>query len=141
MPWYIYALLSAITAAGVTIFAKAGVHSLDTTVATTLRTIIMALLMIGLVFILHKAGTVQISHLKGKEVWWLVLSAVAGALSLLFYFAALKNGPAGKVAVIDRLSLVFIAFLSASFFGEHLTPKSLLGIAFVVCGAILVSWK
>ena len=40
--WVVYAFLSALTAALVAIFAKLGLKAMDTTIATTLRSLIMA---------------------------------------------------------------------------------------------------
>lgn len=137
--WLTLALLSSITAALVTIFAKLGVKDLDSTLVTTLRTIIMAVLMVGVTIGLKKFDIHAITTLSGKEISFIVLSAIAGAASLIFYFAALKSGDASKVSVIDRTSLVFIAILSVFFLGEKVTPRSIIGIMFVVFGAILTS--
>ncbi len=139
--WLTLAILSSFTAALVTIFAKMGVKDVDSTLVTTLRTIIMAVLMIGVTIGLKKFDTTVIANLSGKEIAYIVLSAVAGAASLIFYFAALKAGETAKVSVIDRTSLVFIAIMSVLFLGEKITPRSMVGIVFVVFGAILVSLK
>jgi bacterial/archaeal transporter family protein len=141
MTWLIFALLSAITAALVTIFAKIGVQSLDSTLATTVRTIIMAILLVLISLSTKRLNQFSFASITGREYFFIFLSAIAGALSLLFYFAALKNGQAGKVATIDRMSLIFIALLSFLFLGEKLQPRGIVGIIFVVFGAILVSWK
>ena len=45
--WIVYAFLSAITAALVAIFAKLGLRDIDPTLATTLRSIIMALFLLA----------------------------------------------------------------------------------------------
>ena len=47
--WLIYALLSAICAAFVSIFGKLGLTSADTTAATAIRAVIMAIFLIGVV--------------------------------------------------------------------------------------------
>ncbi|MEP7166493.1 MAG: EamA family transporter [Candidatus Woesebacteria bacterium] len=139
--WLPLAILSALTAALVTIFAKLGVKTLDSTLVTTIRTVIMAVLMIGVSIGLQKIDITKLQALTGRELTFIVLSAIAGAASLLFYFAALKAGDAGKVSVIDRTSLIFIAIFSGLVLGEKFSPKSVAGIVLVVIGAILVSWK
>ncbi len=50
--WLLYALLSAITAALVAIFGKLGLKGIDSTLATTVRSIIMAVIFLlgGLFF-------------------------------------------------------------------------------------------
>ena len=55
------------------------------------------------------------------------------------YFA-LRDGPAGPMPAIDRLSLVFTLLLAAVFLSERLTGRVLLGGALVVAGAILIAW-
>ena len=47
--WLIYALLSAICAAFVSIFGKLGLTGADTTAATAIRAVIMAIFLIGVV--------------------------------------------------------------------------------------------
>jgi bacterial/archaeal transporter family protein len=69
---------------------------------------------------------------------WIALSGLCGALSWLAYFAALKVGPAGGVAAVDRLSVVFALVLAALVLGESLTPLKALGGALMAAGAVLV---
>ena len=47
--WLLFALLSAIAAALVSIFGKIGLDGIDANVATTVRSIIMALFMVGVI--------------------------------------------------------------------------------------------
>jgi len=71
-------------------------------------------------------------------MWFIVLSGVAGALSWLFYFFALKTGPAGGVVALDRNSVIFVIILAALFLGEGLTWNSVLGGILIACGAIFI---
>ncbi len=50
-PWLFYALLSAVSAAFVSIFGKVGLQSIDSNVATAVRAVIMAVFLIGVVFV------------------------------------------------------------------------------------------
>ncbi len=52
--WLLFALLSAIAAALVSIFGKIGLDGIDANVATTVRSIIMALFMVGVIIIQGK---------------------------------------------------------------------------------------
>jgi transporter family protein len=72
---------------------------------------------------------------------FIVASGIAGALSWLFYFFALQNGPASAVSGIDRLSVVFVVILAALFLGEAFTIKTALGALLIVAGAILLTFK
>lgn len=139
--WIIYAFLSAITASLVAIFGKLGLKNVDSTLATTIRAIIMALFLISVSLALKKFQGFSLSSLSSKDWLLIVLAGIAGALSWLFYFFALKIGPASQVAVIDRLSLVFVILLAALFLGESLTLKVVLGAILMVIGAILIVLK
>lgn len=137
--WIFYALLSAFFAALVAIFGKIGLKGIDTTFATTVRSIIMAAFLVMTSLALGKLDFH--TSLGGKALTFIVLSGIAGALSWLFYFSALKNGPASGVAALDRLSVVFVLALALLFLGEHFTWKSSLGAFFIAAGAILMVIK
>lgn len=137
--WILYALLSAVAAAAVAILGKIGISKVDTTLATTIRALIMAAFFIVVALALGKAkllGTVDRSALT-----YITLSGVAGAVSWLFYFMALKNGPASGVAALDRTSVVMVFILALLFLGEKFHLRSAIGALFVVAGAILMSLK
>lgn len=139
MSWIIYALLSALFAALVAIFGKIGIKNIDSTLATTVRSVVMAGFLI-LISLMLKKGSL-LSSIHGKALTYIVLSGIAGALSWLFYFVALKNGPAPGVAALDRLSVVFVLILAVLFLGDSLTWKSGIGIGFIATGAILMVIK
>ncbi len=134
----LYALLSAVTAALVAIFGKLGLSKLDTTLATTLRAIIMASFFIIASLVLRKFEGFHWNALNAKQWWFIVLAGVAGALSWLFYFAALKTGAASKVAAIDRLSVVFVFIFALLILSEPFKLKAALGAAMIAGGAILM---
>lgn len=138
--WILYALLSAVAAALVAIFGKLGLKGIDPTLATTIRSIIMAGFLIIASLALKKFQGFSFDDLSAKAWTLIALSGVAGALSWLFYFIALKLGPATKVAVLDRLSVVFVLILAALFLGEALKWKSVAGVVLMVLGALLVTF-
>jgi|GEM_PF-114079 len=136
--YLLLALLSAIFAALVAIFGKIGLSGVDSTLATTVRSVIMAVLLV-----LASAAGGKLGGLTGigGRAWWAILGAgIAGAVSWLAYFLALKHGPATHVAAIDRLSVVVVIVLAALFLGEALTWKIALGGALMVVGAIFIVW-
>jgi len=137
--WIIYAIFSALFAALVAIFGKIGIAGLDSTLATTVRAVIMAVFLVVVSLFLGK--TEFLSNITSKSFLFIVASAIAGALSWLFYFVALKNGPASGVAALDRLSVVFVLLLALIFLGESLSWKSGLGAVLVTVGAILMSLR
>ena len=141
MSWIILGLLSAVFASLVAIFGKMGLTSLDSTFATAVRSVIMAVFMIIFSLSLGKLSWPALSALGGKE--WLILGAagIAGALSWLAYFAALKLGPATSVAALDRLSIVFVVVFAILALGERFTWEKALGAVLVALGAFLITLK
>ena len=87
--WLIYALLSALCAAFVSIFGKIGLTGLDSSAATAVRAAIMAVFLVGVVIAEgHVSDLPQVLSDK-KALLFVALSGIAGALSWLFYFMAL----------------------------------------------------
>ena len=121
--------------------AKLGLKGVDSTLATTVRSMIMAGFLVATSAILGKLSGLSLGMFTGKQ-WILIAgSGVAGALSWLFYFFALQNGAAGPVSAIDRMSLVFVILLAALFLGESLTWKVGFGAVLMAIGAIFIVWK
>jgi len=141
MNYIILALLSALTASLVAIFGKLGLKNVDPTIATTIRSLIMAGFLVIVSLFLKKFENFSLNLFTSKDWFLIILAGISGALSWLFYFWALKFGPASHVAVIDRLSLVFVILLSALILGETLNLKVILGAILIIIGAILVVWK
>lgn len=139
--WFFYALLSSITAALVAIFGKLGLKGIDSTLATTVRSMIMALFLISISFLLKKFQGFSLNTFSSKDWILILLAGISGALSWLFYFFALKTGEATKVVVVDRLSLVFVIVFAAIFLNEKLTMKSIVGAILMILGAIIIILK
>lgn len=139
MSWIALALISAGFAALVAIFGKIGIANLDTTLATTIRSIVMAVFLVLVSLSLGKFH--HAAPISGRNWLFIVLAGIAGALSWLFYFWALKNGPADGVAALDRTSVIFVVLLAALFLGEMFTWKVGLGAVLIAGGAILLTVK
>ena len=138
--WAIYAILSAVTAALVAIFGKIGLNHIDSTLATTLRSVVMAAFLLVAASLFGKFAGFHFSNLAGRDWMFIILAGIAGALSWLFYFLALKNGVTTAVVAIDRMSLVFVAILSVLFLGQSFTWKLAAGVVLMVGGALLVAF-
>lgn len=137
--WIIFALLSAIFAALVAIFGKLGVQKIDPTLSTTVRAIIMAVFLVLTSALFGKMKL--LGTISGRPLMYIALSGIAGALSWLFYFFALRTGSATGVAALDRLSVVFVLIFAILLLGEHLTWKSGSGAVLITFGAILMTVK
>lgn len=136
-----YAFLSAVFASLVAILGKLGLKDIDSTLATTVRSVIMASFLVLVSLFLGKLSSFSMSSFSGKQWLLIVGSGIAGAMSWLFYFFALKNGSATIVSAIDRTSLIFVVLLSAIFLGETLSWKVALGAISMVAGTLLIVLK
>lgn len=139
--WLFYAFLSAIFAAGVAIVGKLGLKNIDSTLATTVRSVIMAGFLVLVSLALRKFNGFNFQSFSNKDWLFIILAGIFGALSWLFYFFALKNGPVTPVVAIDRLSMVFVFILALLFLGEAFSWRALVGVVLMVGGAILISLK
>lgn len=137
--WLIYALLSAISAAMVAVFGKMGLQHLDANTATAIRAVIMALFLVGVVVVQGKFNLISEIIENRKALFFIALSGIAGALSWLFYFMAIKNGQVSQVAPIDKLSVVFTVIFAVILFGEKISLIAAGGVALITVGALMVA--
>ena len=114
--WILAACLSALFAGLTAILAKAGVASTSSTVATALRTVVVATGAWGMAALTGTAS--GIASIDGTSALFLVLSGLATGASWLRYFAALSRGDVSRVAPIDKLSTVLAIILALILLGE-----------------------
>lgn len=139
--WMLLAAGSAVAASLVAIFGKIGLKDIDPTLATIVRGVIMAGILVVAGFAFGKFNGFDPSSWSGKAWLFIVLAALAGAASWILYFMALRTGPASAVAVIDKMSVVIVILGAALFLGETLTWKSILGILLTIVGTLLIVFK
>jgi len=137
--WIIFALLSAVAAALVAIFGKIGLQGIDTTTATAVRAVVMALFLVAVVIVLGRLNDVGKILANNKALLYICLSGLAGAISWLFYFIALKGAKVYQVVPIDRMSVVFALIFAFLLLGERISLKAAIGAALIVAGGILVA--
>jgi len=139
----IFALLSGFFAGLVAIFAKLGFENnkIDSTVATTIRSLIMFIFLAGVTLIAGKFKNFEYRDLTGKDWLFIILSGIAGALSWIFYFVALQQGKSITVVSLDKLSIIFTAIFAYFLLSESIGWREIIGIVFMVGGAILISLK
>ena len=138
MMWLLYALLSAATAALVALFSKLGSAHIDSTLATTLRSVVMTIILLVISISFKKLELSHLYTIPTKDLIYIILSGLAGACSWIFYFYAIKIGAVHNVVAIDRLSLVMAAVLSVLVLGEVISMKAWLGISCMTLGALLM---
>jgi len=139
LSWVFWALLSAAFAALTAIFAKIGIENVNSDFATFIRTVVI-LSFAGLI-VFASGNWQQPSSVSAKTWLFLVLSGAATGASWICYFRALKLGDAGRVAPIDKLSVVFVAVFAVLFLGERLALPNWLGVILIACGAVLVAYR
>lgn len=139
MEWFLLAALSAFFAALVSIFAKIGLQGVDSTVGTAARAIVMVLFIV--VFVISSGKGPQLTQFTSKDMGFIILSGIAGALSWLCYFAALKLADASKVAPVDRASVLIVMVLAALFLGEKVTLKTATAGVLIFVGLLLLAVK
>ena len=132
--WVLAAALSALFAGLTAVLAKAGVASTNSTVATALRTVVVAAGAWGMAALTGAASGV--TSIDGTSALFLVLSGLATGASWLAYYHALKDGPASVVVPIDKLSILVTVAVSAVAFHERFTPRYLLGLALLCAGTV-----
>jgi len=139
MSWLLLALLSAFFAALVAIFAKIGLEQFDANTATAIRAVIMAIFLLMVIGLQGKFHDIKPILANQKALTFIVLSGVAGALSWLCYFAALKTGKVSQIVPIDRLSVVFALLLALILLKESVSLTAGIGAVLIVLGGILVA--
>lgn len=134
--WCVFAILSAVFAALTSILAKIGIDSVNSNLATAIRTVVVVIMSWGMVFLTNAQGGIfQIS----KKSWiFLILSGLATGASWLCYYKALQMGEASKVVPIDKLSVVITLVLAFVFLHEQFDIKSLVGCILITAGTLFM---
>ncbi|MGE0158672.1 MAG: EamA family transporter [Gemmatimonadales bacterium] len=142
LSWIVLGVLAAAGGAAVAVFGKVGLSRMDALTATTARSLIMSLALLGVTAIAGRLDDLlrpSGSSIDARAWLFIVLAGLAGAASWLAYFGALRIGPAAQVAALDRLSLVLVVVFAAAFLGERPGWRTWAGVALVVLGVALVA--
>lgn len=135
--WLFYAAGSAVFAALQSILGKVGVEDMDSTLATALRTVVV--LIFAWAIVLGKKEGGDWKKMTHRDAVFLVLSGMTTGASWLCYYRALQTGRASVVVPIDKCSMLFAVALSAIFLKEKQTRRSLLALALVVAGTLMIA--
>lgn len=138
--WITAAVLSAVFAGLTAILAKCGIRKTSSNFATALRTIVVLIFSIIMVFVVGSQQTIK----EIAPVSWifLVLSGLATGASWMCYFKALSIGDVNKVVPIDKSSTILSVLLAILIFNEtnNLIVK-LFGTALIGAGTYLMIEK
>jgi transporter family protein len=136
--WIGLGLVAALGGAGVAIFGKVGLAGVDPTLATTLRSVVMTVMLLGVSVAAGVLRPSTVTTVGGRAWTFILLAGFSGAISWLAYFAALRIGAAAQVSSIDRLSLAFVMLFAVLFLGERYGWRGWTGVTLVVVGILLI---
>ena len=138
--WITAAVLSAVFAGLTAILAKCGIRKTSSNLATALRTIVVLIFSVIMVFVVGSQQTIK----EIAPVSWifLVLSGLATGASWMCYFKALSIGDVNKVVPIDKSSTILSVLLAILIFNEtnNLIVK-LFGTTLIGAGTYLMIEK
>ncbi len=135
------AILSAFFAGITSILAKCGIKNTDSDIATAIRTAIVLLFSLIMVFIVGSIPT--ITAITTKSFMFLILSGIATGGSWICYFKALSIGDINKVVPVDKSSTILSILLAIILFGEteHLAAKLISTTIFAIGIYLMVEKK
>lgn len=99
-------------------------------------------LFFGITINLVKSGTKAViqKFKQGLTNQYVILGAFLGTyLSVIFWLAGYKYTLAGRAAIYNQLSTVFIIILARVFLKEPMTSKKIIGVSLAIFGAMIVS--
>lgn len=134
--WILYTAASAVFAGTTTIFLKKGVHTTNTDIAVAVRTFVVLIFSIIIVFIAGSQN--QIFSIDTKTWIFLTLSGLSTGAGWLFYYKALQAGNVNKVSPLSKAGLVLTITLSFIFLGEEVTFQKLTALMLIAAGTYLM---
>lgn len=137
--WIVFAFISMLFAGFTSVIAKQGLSGISGELGLTLRTIFVFCFV--LVFAALSIRPEELKLLQQKNFLWLGLSGVTTALSWIFYYKALKLGNVSTISLIDKGSVIVSIFLAWLLLKEVITPRLLLGAAFIAVGLLVIAKK
>lgn len=96
----------------------------------------------GILINILKSGIKQViqKFKQGLTNQYVVFGAILGTyLSVIFWLAGYKYTLAGRAAIYNQLSTVFIIILARVFLKEPMTSKKIIGVSLAIFGAMIVS--
>lgn len=137
--WLFYAACSAFFAGVTSILAKCGIRKTDSTVATSVRTIVILIFSWVIVGIVGSED--EVSSIDVRTLIFLILSGVATGASWLCYFKALQEGDINKVVPIDKSSTVLTILLALILLQEGISLPKAVAVVMIATGIFLMIEK
>ncbi len=137
--WLYYALMAAGCAALINIFGKLGMHGLDSDLSTAVRSVVQAVFVVLFAAVVGSWSKIGDLSSRPLAITMIVLSGVAGGLSWIFAFRALKLADASQVGPIDKLSMPLSILLAVLILHERPSLLNWAGILLIASGAYLAT--
>lgn len=137
--WLLFALGSAFFAGMTAILAKIGIETIDSALATALRTVVITVF--SWLVVLLAGSHAELSGISEKTLAFLILSGLSTGASWLCYMKALQLGDVNKVAPIDKSNTVLTILFAVLFLGEPLSIWKAAGIGSIGAGTLLMIAK
>lgn len=134
--WILFGLLAILFTGASSLLAKVGVSNIQSDLALFLRTGVIVILTFGIA--IGDGSVAEIGKMERKSYGFLLLSGVAAALAWICYFRALREGEAGIVHALDKLSVLITTFGGRIWFGERLSAHELCGLGVLTAGILLL---
>ena len=134
--WIIFAFLTAVFTSLATILGKMGINNINPNLGTTLRTIVILVIIWGVIII--KKEYKDIRKITNKNILFIILSGISTGISWLFYFMALKDGEVSIVFPVEKLSAAVAILISIISLKEKLDKKGILGFISIILGTLLL---
>ncbi|MDD5199564.1 MAG: EamA family transporter [Terrimicrobiaceae bacterium] len=138
-PWIAFAIVSMIFAGFTSVIAKLGLAGISGELGLAVRTVFVTLIVLAFAFATVPAS--QLGTLTGANYFWLGLSGITTSLSWIFYYKALKDGEVSTIALIDKGSVVVAVLLAFVILKEQITPRVMVGAAFMLTGILIIARK
>lgn len=137
MLWIIFSLAAAL------IWAMANVIDKYTLAKIVDKPVIPVIVMgvVGILFSILIIALKSIILLSAKNVGFAFLAGFCYLLAIFLYYQAVKIEEISKVIPLLYLSSIFILFIAGFTLNETFTLSQYIGVALLVCGAILISSK
>lgn len=130
----VLALFSALFASLTAILGKIGIEGVESNLGTAIRTSVV-LVMAWLVVLL--SGKIRAaSDIPRRDLVFICLSGLATGASWLCYYRALKDGLAGVVVPIDKLSILVTVAFSCTVLKEKLSRRAWCGLFLITAGTL-----
>ena len=136
--WLIYAILSAVFASIVALFAKIGLKGIPSDLGTLIRSIIVFIFAGAIV--LARKDYIGVKEINGHSWVFLTLSGIATGAAWLFEYYALNMEHTNPLAVnaIGKLAILLTMLFSFIVLKEKFSKKALLGLGLLTLGIILI---